>query len=199
MPKVDPELIGWWDTVSFQMAPIRTLALIGGIPGKVCFSESGDLLSGPSYGKGVRFSCAVAQPYSELNVWICGHERFPTLCIYSIAENTLKITVAGCPLGVDSRTIKRPSAMRMNGKRNWVLATLIRCEPPRKKSVGGIRAKSALTKAATVFDDGLTAFLSGKAGAKTKPTAGCRFARWRSVRGRFGRAILISQMQRMAA
>jgi hypothetical protein len=133
MTTLDPQLIGWWKVQSLEM-PNKTLQLIGASESeRVCFSELGHhIIHGM---KGVEYyRCSVAQPYSELDIWIERLETLTSLCLYTINEDILKITVAGRPLGRDPASIKRPTAMRKDEKRNWAIYTMKRCEPPKRRA-----------------------------------------------------------------
>jgi hypothetical protein len=133
MSTVDPLLIGWWKVQSIVM-PNKTLGLVAGSVGeRVCFSELGRYRVYPA--KAAEYCrCSVARPYSELDIWIQGLEPLASLCLYTINDDVLKITVAGRPLGGNPDLIKRPSAMRMDEKRNWAFITMKRCEPPKRRT-----------------------------------------------------------------
>lgn len=134
MPLPDPQLVGWWKVQSIAMPEGKTLGLIGGLPGeRVYFSEAGHYKVFPGDDGIQQFRCRLAQPYRELDIWIRGLEPFTSLCLYTIDEEFLRITVAGHPLGVNANKIKRPTEMRMNQRRNWALISMKRCKPPKRQ------------------------------------------------------------------
>ena len=134
MPSLDAQLVGWWRVQSIEMPEGKTLGLIGGGPGeRVSFSKAGHYIVFPDVGGTQRFRCRVAEPYSELDIWIKGLEPLVSLCLYAIENDVLTITVAGLPLGSNGSDIKRPTAMRMDKRRNWAVIKMKRCKPPQPR------------------------------------------------------------------
>ena len=112
----------------------KALGLIGGSPGKrVCFSEAGHYNIFPDDDDTQRFLSRVAQPYRELDIWIRGLEPLTSLCLYTIDDNVLRITVAGRPLGGNPKNIRRPIEMRMDEQLNWAVIIMKRCKPPKRR------------------------------------------------------------------
>jgi hypothetical protein len=133
MSTLDPQLIGWWKVQSIEM-PDEVLGIVAGLVGqRVCFSELGRYGVHPD-ASGYHYRSTVGDPYSQLDIWIPKLEPLTSLCIYVVSGDVLKITVAGRPLGGDSDLIKRPTAMRMDEKRNWVVKTMKRCKPPKHRT-----------------------------------------------------------------
>jgi len=133
MPSADPQLVGWWKVESIKM-PKKVLGLIAGSPGeRVCFSEAGHYYVFPDDDDTERFRTRVAQPYRELDIWIRGLEPLTSLCIYTIDDDVLTITVAGRPLLGNPRKIKRPTEMRMDERLNWAVVEMKRCKPPKRR------------------------------------------------------------------
>jgi len=133
MPSPDPQLVGWWKVQTTKMPEGKTLGLIGGSAGdRVCFSEAGHYNIFPAEDGIQRFRCRVAQPYRELDIWIRDLEPLTSLCLYTVDDDVLRITVAGRPLGGNSKKIKRPTEMRMDDQLNWAVIEMKRCKPPKR-------------------------------------------------------------------
>ena len=148
MPSLDPLLIGWWKVLSTAMPRGKVLGLIGGLPGeRVSFSEAGHYNVFPMDSDSQCFRCGIAQPYRELDIWIRGLETLTALCIYTIEDDTLKITVTGRLSGEDATKVKRPTEMRMDELLNWAVIEMKRCQPPKRR----VPTRTQTTSAPTTF------------------------------------------------
>ena len=135
MSSFDSQLVGWWKVQSIEMIAGKTLALFGGLPGdRVCFSDDGHYCVFPDDSDLQCYRCVVAQPYSELDIWMHGLEIFTSLCLYTVDDDLLRITVAGRPDGCRPQSIKRPTAMGSNDSLYWALIIMKRTKPPKKKT-----------------------------------------------------------------
>jgi len=127
------QLVGWWRVQSIVMPEGKTLSLIGGLPGEtVCFTESGHYCIHPDIDETQHYRSSECTPYSHLDVWIQDLEPLTSCCIYEIENNSLRIAVAGRPLG-NRRGIERPTELRMDEQLNWAVIEMLRCDPPKKR------------------------------------------------------------------
>lgn len=146
MSSLDPQLIGWWKVQSIEMPEGQPLGLIGGLEGdRVSFSKTGRYNVFPDDGGTQRFRTRIAKPHRELDIWIKDLEPLVSLCLYAIEDDVLTITVAGRPLDSDPEDVRRPTSMRMDKRRSWVVFKMKRCNAPqrrgKKQTAKGLKLK----------------------------------------------------------
>jgi hypothetical protein len=142
---LDPDLVGWWKVRAIAMPEGKVLGLIGGLPGeRVQFTKFGTYKVYPSR-SGSLFRCRPAEPFGALDIWIEHLESLMSLCIYSIDDDLLHITVAA-HVSLEKTPPRRPTAMRRDDKRNWVTIEMERCKSPVRQAAKKQAAKKQRPK-----------------------------------------------------
>ena len=114
--------------MSTDMMVGKTVSLIGGMPGEhVEFTSDGryrvDLMVRRPPES--RFSVALSEPDSALNVWIDGIDSFVAQCLYQIRGDTLMVCVAG-------NHRERPAEIRRDDGKLWCVIRFSRAERPKR-------------------------------------------------------------------